>query len=206
LPIDYQWLRTPYPEKLFSLTARPGCLRLYGRETIGSLFSQSLVARRQQSHCYSARTVLEFEPEHFQQLAGLTCYYNASKFHYFHISHDENTGKHLRVMSSIPDSALTDAFTPLIPIPSGKPVHLRVEVDYERLHFGYFIEGAHDDWQWLPQQFDASILSDEATTPGFPSFTGAFVGMACQDLAGTALHADFDFFEYQERPYREKPF
>ena len=28
LPIDFQWLRTPYPEELFSLTARPGHLRL----------------------------------------------------------------------------------------------------------------------------------------------------------------------------------
>ena len=40
---------------------------MYGREAIGSLFRQSLVARRQQSHCYSASTVLEFEPQHFQQ-------------------------------------------------------------------------------------------------------------------------------------------
>ena len=59
---------------------------------------------------------------------------------------------------------------------------------------------------WLPQQFDASILSDEATAPGLPNFTGAFVGMACQDLAGTAMPADFDYFEYQERGYRPNPF
>jgi xylan 1,4-beta-xylosidase len=206
LPPDFQWLRTPYPQELFSLTARPGHLRLFGRETIGSLFRQSLVARRQQSHCFSASTVIEFEPEHFQQLAGLPCYYNAAKFHYLYVSHDENLGKHLRVMSSIPDSALTDAFTPPIAIPSGKPVHLRVEVDYERLHFAYRVEGIDDAWQWLPQQFDASILSDEAATPGFPSFTGAFVGVACQDMAGTGHPADFDFFEYEERPYRENPF
>lgn len=205
LPLDFQWLRTPFPGELFSLTARPGHLRLYGRETIGSLFRQSLVARRQQSHCFSASTLVEFEPQHFQQLAGLTCYYNAAKFHYLYISHDENLGKHLRVMSAIPDSALSDAITPPIAIPAGTPVHLRVEVDYERLHFAYRMEGS-GDWRWLPQQFDASILSDEATTPGFPSFTGAFVGMACQDMAGAARHADFDYFEYQERDYRECPF
>jgi len=56
-------------------------------------------------------------------------------------------------------------------------------------------------WTWLPQVFDASILSDEAAVPGTPNFTGAFVGMACQDLAGTARPADFDWFEYRERPY-----
>src|SRR6185312_6862797 len=206
LPIDFQWLRTPHPEEIFSLSARPGFLRLFGRETIGSLFRQSLVARRQQAHCFSAATVVEFEPEHFQHIAGLVCYYNSAKFHYLHISHDAATGKYLRVMSCTPDSPQSDAFTASIPIASGKRVHLRVEIDFERLHFGYRIEGVDSDWRWLPEQFDASILSDEATAPGQPNFTGAFVGMACHDTSGTARRADFDFFEYQERAYRENPF
>jgi xylan 1,4-beta-xylosidase len=29
--------------------------------------------------------------------------------------------------------------------------------------------------------------------------------MACQDLAGTARPADFDWFEYRERDYRPDP-
>jgi xylan 1,4-beta-xylosidase len=206
LPIDFQWLRTPHPEEIFSLTARRGFLRLFGRETIGSLFRQSLVARRQQSHCVSAATVIDFEPEHFQQMAGLVCYYNSAKFHYLYITQEEVTGKQLRVMSCTPDSPQTDAFTAPIAIPTEKPVHLRVEIDFERLYFGYRVQDVDQDWRWLPQQFDASILSDEATAPGQPNFTGAFIGMACQDLAGTARPADFDFFEYQERGYREKPF
>jgi xylan 1,4-beta-xylosidase len=206
LPLDFQWLRTPWPAEIFSLAARPGFLRLFGRETIGSWFRQALVARRQQSHCYSATTVVEFEPEHFQQMAGLVCYYNSAKFHYLYLSHDELLGKHLRVMSALPDSVQPDAFTPPVAIPANRPVHLRVECDFERLHFAYRVEGVDHDWHWLPQQFDASILSDEATVPGRPNFTGAFVGMACQDLAGTARPADFDFFEYRERDYRENPF
>lgn len=206
LPIDFQWLRTPRPEEIFSLTARPGFLRLFGCETIGSFFRQSLVARRQQSHCVSVSTVIEFAPEHFQQMAGLICYYNSAKFHYLYITHDVTAGKHLRVMSCLPDSPQTDAFTSPVTIPAGKPVHLRAEIDFERLYFAYRVEGVDRDWHWLPQQFDASILSDEATAPGQPNFTGAFVGMACQDLAGTACPADFDFFEYTERSYRDKPF
>jgi xylan 1,4-beta-xylosidase len=206
LPIDFQWLRTPWPEEIFSLTARPGFLRLFGRETLGSPFRQSLVARRLQSHCISAATVVEFEPEHFQQMAGLICYYNSAKFHYLYISHDETIGKHLRVMSCVPDSLQADAFTPPIAIPAGKPVHLRVEIDYERLHFASRVDGIDHNCRWLPQQFDASILSDEAAAPGTANFTGAFVGMACQDMSGTAHPADFDFFEYQERPYRANPF
>ena len=200
LPIDFQWLRSPWPDELFSLTARPGHLRLFGRESIGSLFRQALVARRQQSHCFSATTVIDFEPVHWQQMAGLVCYYNSSKFHYLYISANEDGGKFLQVMSAVPDQPSADAFTKPIPIASGVSVHLRVEVDYERLRFGYRVEG--QEWIWLPEQFDASILSDEATAPGLPNFTGAFVGMCCQDLAGTACPADFDYFEYEEREYR----
>ena len=206
LPIEFQWLRSPWPEELFSLSARAGHLRLYGRETVGSLFKQALVARRQQAHCYSASTVIDFEPEHFQQLAGLICYYGQAKLHYLYVSHDESLGKHLRVMSAIPDGVMGDAFTPPIPVPAGKRIELRVEVDEERLLFAYRVEGIHADWQRIPQVFDASILSDEASMPGLPNFTGNFVGLACQDMAGTAMPADFDWFEYRERAYRVDPF
>jgi xylan 1,4-beta-xylosidase len=106
------------------------------------------------------------------------------------------------VMSALPDSVVADAFTPPVAIPPGR-VSLRVEIDYERLQFAYRLDG---DWIWLPQLFDASILSDEATAPGLPNFTGAFVGMACQDLSGAGRHADFDYFEYRERAYRAAPF
>jgi len=202
LPPDFQWLRSPYPDRLFTLTARPGYLRLYGRETVGSLFEQALVARRQAAHCYTASTRVEFAPRHFQQMAGLICYYNSSKFHYLYISHDEVAGRHVRVMSALPDQTQTDAFTPALSIPSDVAVELRVEVDYDRLHFAFRVSEA--EWTWIPQQFDASILSDEATAPGLPNFTGAFVGMACQDVSGSRCPADFDWFEYVERPYRSK--
>jgi len=110
LPIDFQWLRTPHWQELFSLTERPGHLRLFGRNTIGSVFRQALVARRQQAFCYGARTVIEFEPRHHQQSAGLVCYYNAAKFYYLYVSHDDDFGgRHLRVMSALPDGAVTGA-------------------------------------------------------------------------------------------------
>ncbi len=204
LPIDFQWLRSPHPEGLFSLSERPGHLRLFGRETIGSLFEQALVARRQQAHCYSARTVVDFEPAHYQQAAGLVCYYNASKFHYLMVTHDETLGKCLQVMSSLPDSPQADAFTRPIPVAPGKPLELRVEVDEERLRFAYRLAG-ETAWSWLPELFDASILSDEATAPGLPNFTGAFVGVACQDTSGARRPADFDWFDYEERDYRVDP-
>ena len=202
LSIDFQWLRSPWPNELFSLTERPGYLRLFGRESIGSFFRQSLVARRQQSHNYTAITSVEFQPEDFQLMAGLVCYYNSAKFHYFYIGYDETIGKHLRVMSSIPDQLQTDAFTAPTPISANGPVELRVEVDNERLRFAF--RTSRQDWSWLPEVFDASILSDEASAPGQPNFTGAFVGMCCQDSSGLGRPADFDYFDYIERDYQPK--
>jgi len=199
LPLDFQWLRSPSPMELFNLSARPGFLRLYGRESVGSLFKQSLVARRQQAHCYTAITSISFEPEDFQQTAGLICYYNGEKFHYCYISYDDRLGKHLRVMSAHPDLVQSDVFTAPLPIAAGSTVELRVEVDYERLRFAYRL--GNESWKWLPEQFDASILSDEASAPGKPNFTGAFVGMCCQDSSGQGRPADFDFFEYSEREF-----
>ena len=71
----FQWLRTPRPEEFMSLSARPGHLRLRGMESLGSLYRQALIARRQEDFRYEAETRVEFEPQHFQQSAGLVCYY-----------------------------------------------------------------------------------------------------------------------------------
>jgi xylan 1,4-beta-xylosidase len=196
LPEAFQWLRTPDADWLFSLTARPGYLRLYGRETIGSHFTQSLVARRQQAFAYAAETLVTFEPRHFQQAAGLVCYYNSTKFHYLHVTADGDGRRVLQVLSAIPTPFGSSVITQPIAIDAG-PIGLRVEVDHESLRFGYRYAGS-SAWIWLPERFDASILSDEATLPGLPNFTGAFVGMACQDMSGAGEPADFSYFEYVE--------
>jgi xylan 1,4-beta-xylosidase len=201
LPLDFQWLRSPYPQRLWSLKDRPGFLRLFGRETLGSQFEQALVARRQQAYCFTASTRMEFDPEHYQQSAGLILYYHATKFHYLYLSEDEEAGRHLRIMSCVTD--IGDSFSAPIPLPPGtRDLELRMEVDYERLRFAYRLPGQR--WTLLPQVLDASIVSDEAGPPTLPNFTGAFVGICCQDGAGTARPADFDYFEYQEREYRPK--
>ena len=173
LPQDLQWLRTPYPEELFSLAARPGYLRLYGRESLGSHFTQALVARRQQHFRYTATTRLEFDPAHFQQAAGLVCYYNSTKFHYLFVTRDGDA-RQLQVMSSSPDDGGT-SLTTIVPALARGPIELRVDVDHDALRFAW--REGDQDWRFAPEVLDASILSDEASFPGLPNFTGAFVGM-----------------------------
>lgn len=199
LAIDFQWLRTPRPEEFYSLAERPGYLRLKGRESLGSWYTQALVARRQQAFRFSAVTKIEFEPRHFQQMAGLVSYYNASKYHYLYISRDGQLGKHLAIMSCHGDPGLAAVF-PLqhepIALPDRQPVYLRADIDYQRLVFSWSLDG--EKWQRVPVVLDNSLIADEVGRGEGASFTGAFIGMCCQDLAGTRLPADFDFFEYLE--------
>lgn len=208
LPIDFQWLRTPYPESFMDLTARKGKLRLRGKQSLGSLYEQALVARRQQAFAYKAQTCIEFEPVNFQQTAGLICYYNSSKFHYCYISIDDEGNRFVDIMSCLADPSLSLVF-PLrdghmgewktdsrFALPKTGEVHLRADVDHHQLNFSFSLD--EKTWTKLPVNLDMTILSDEAGIGEGCHFTGAFVGIACQDVSGQQMHADFDYFEYVE--------
>jgi xylan 1,4-beta-xylosidase len=209
LPVEFQWLRSPEPERFMSLTARPGFLRLTGKESLGSWFEQALVARRQEAFCFTAETRLEFQPANFQQSAGLVCYYNAHKFHYAYVSVDEEGRRFVDIMSCRANPSLLADY-PLVEgrlppelsdarfrLPAAGPVWLKCDVDHPALVFSWSLNGA--DWQALPVTLDHSLISDEAGKGEGGSFTGAFVGMACQDLSGQDCPADFDYFHYVER-------
>lgn len=201
LPLEFQWLRSPEPQQLFSLSTMPGYLRLFGRESLGSLYEQALVARRQTHFSYEAETQLSYEPVDFQQSAGLVCYYNGHKHHYLYVSWDERVGKHIGIMSCMADQSLASSFPisdALIPVRAGRALRLRVRVREHELMFFWSYEG-EDEWRTIPVILDASLLSDEAGRGESANFTGAFVGMCCQDLTGRRLPADFASFHYRER-------
>ena len=196
----YQWLRMPNPEEFYSLHDRPGCLRLYGLESPGSLYNQSLIARRQTDFVFEATTAIDFDPDNFQQLAGLICYYNSRKFHYLYISADDDLGKHIGIMSCEADRSMAVTF-PIqnrrVPLIEGNRIWLRASAAHAVLRFAWSGDGEH--WQVIPVSLDMSLLSDEAGMGGAEQFTGTFVGMTCNDLTGTRKHADFDFFSYEGR-------
>ena len=199
LPLDFQWLRVSNPEELFSLTERKGVLRLFGRDSLGSFFYSSLVARRQQHINYEATTCLEFVPQDYQQMAGLVTYYNAHKFHYFYIAYDDELGRVLQIMSCAGDETLHVEYpikdSPIV-LPEVERVYLRVRVEGANLNFSWSVDD--DEWRSAGTALDASVLSDEAGKGEGANFTGAFVGVACQDLTGQRLPADFHRFHYRE--------
>jgi xylan 1,4-beta-xylosidase len=71
--------------------------------------------------------------------------------------------------------------------------YLKVSIDYDRVQFYCSQDGSL--WLEVGQPLDLGQLSDEYE--GKLGFTGAFIGLCVQDLAGTRKHADFDFFRYQ---------
>lgn len=197
LNIHFQTLRQPLGEDILSLTDRPGYLRLKGRESLHSSHAQSLVARRQQSFVYTATTCVEFEPDTFQQMAGLVCLYNSSNYYYLCVTHDEAAGKCLSLL--VRDNQQFDSgLEKPLPLKEGDRCYLRVKVSYDQLQFFYSLDGT----AWIPVGgvYDASKLSDEYLEYiKAEGFTGAFVGLCCQDLSGRRQAADFDFFEYCEK-------
>ncbi|WGW05571.1 glycoside hydrolase family 43 protein [Tropicibacter oceani] len=194
LPPEFQWLRTPEPDRIFQLTG--SALRLFGRESIGSWFEQALVARRQEHLAYRAETTLaEFSPTTYQQNAGLVTYYNRFKFHFLTVTREPGLGRALSILScpgDFPDGRLQ---FPAQPIAIGDgPIDLAVQTDHARQQF-YWRQGG--DWQAFGPELNAAVLSDEGGRGAHGSFTGNFVGMAGFDLTGQGRAADFTRFDYQ---------
>ena len=197
LDIHFQTLRVPLDEDTCTLREKPGYLTLKGRESLSSHHTQSLVARRQQAFSYEAKTKLDFNPETFQQMAGLICLYDSNNFFYLFVSNDEDRGRSVNIM--ICDNK--DFSFPLsepVSIGDTGEIGLKVEVSYDQLQFSYSLN--QESWIKIGKTMDASILSDDyPETKNQGKFTGAFVGLCCQDLSGRKTPAHFDFFEYIEK-------
>ena len=200
LPADFQWLRTPEPERIFNLTDRPGHLRLIARESIGSWFEQSLIARRQEHHSFRAETVIEFSPDTYQQVAGLTHYYNRHKFHAVAVTLHETLGRCVTILScngDYPNGRLSFPAESGVSIAAEGRVQLAMEIRENDLQFFWQTEGK-GAWQPIGPVLDAGVISDEGGRGEHGSFTGAFAGVFAFDTSGRAKTADFDWFVYDE--------
>lgn len=195
LPPHFNTLRLPLDE-IGSLTERKGYLRLYGNEAITSWNKQSMVARRLQHHRAEAICEMEFNPQTFQQMAGLTVFYDTYNFFYLYLSSDEMGSNELRII-------VRDGLKFREEAPSGVKVgkttkiFLRAVISYGTLEFSYSLNGV--DYTSIGGKLDCTNLSDEAYGQiGHEGHTGTFIGMACQDLTGNHTHADFRSFSYKE--------
>ena len=199
LNIHYQTLRVPLGEDICNLTENPGHLRLYGKQSLQSLFVQSHVARRWQSFDFDAATSVAFSPRDFQQLAGISNYYNTANWTMLYVTHHEEKGRVLEIMTAENEKYANPLAGNEISVPDDVAyVHLKVCVREEKYTYHYSFDGGNN-WNKIDLEFDCYKLSDDFCKGA--AFTGAFVGMFCIDVSGTSLprvYADFDYFSYVE--------
>ncbi|CAL2062867.1 glycoside hydrolase family 43 protein [Tenacibaculum sp. 190524A05c] len=197
LSIEFQSLRIPMNENWISLKDKPGYLRLKGKESLTSTHTQALIARRLQHFNVEVSAKVHFEPKKFQQLAGLVVYYNTGHYHYLNIS---TNGEHKTISVLTCDNYNIIEQEEIAIIKAETPIILKASIHHEKLQFSY----SSDDIDFIDigNILDMNIVSDDYVRDGSeryrPAFTGCFIGMCCQDLATSSLHADFEWFNYKE--------
>jgi len=196
LPKEFQTLRRPLNQSFMSFNEERQALILYGKESMESLHMQSLVGIRRTDFYFEAETKLRFEPIHYQQMAGLSLYYDTTNYFYLNLSWDENEGRVLTLVvcdhgskkiSGTPHPLETDQ----------EFVLLKMVVRNAQASFWWSADGA--DYQSIGEVLDASQLSDDYYDEEIHGlrFTGTFVTLSCQDTSGRRWPAEFEYLKYK---------
>lgn len=171
-------------------------LQIKGDASLTSLFHQSLFARRWKSTHFEAETELVFQPYHYLQTAGLTCYYNTKCFYYLNVGFDEIQKK--RVISILKNDNFSFWELPreeaVLIEDSVNIIRLRVEVEQESMQFYYALD--HGEYEKIGVCQDVTILSDEHVQ-GW-AYTGAVVGITAVDNFNKDTYALFTKFAQRE--------
>lgn len=195
LKLDVNWssLRVPFDESWITLRERPGWLRLRGRQSLHSLFEQSLIAQRLPFFRGTIETRLDFSPMHYTQMAGLVFWYDTAMHYYLRVTHDERRGKILGIV--LTDDGVYDELPAAeIAIADWRECFLRASIDHREVQFAASADGM--TWRTVGPVLDATKISDDYGH-GL-HFTGAMVGLCAQDLNGTRTPADFDYFSIRQ--------
>ena len=124
-------------------------------------------------------------------MAGLVCYYNYDNYHYCKISRDELLGLSISITTLNNRDVIE---TPCISLPEDNSrFYIKACVNRDKLRFSYSIDG--EKYFELDYILDMRILSDEHVNGN--GFTGAMIGVSCQDLLGNGIYVDVDWFEYK---------
>jgi xylan 1,4-beta-xylosidase len=166
-------------------------LTLYGSESLESCFPKSLYARRLTHHNLTATTKLSFNPSSFQQMAGITAYYNHRLFHHLYLSKDETIGNCLHIHTCDDGVSTFPLSTSPMPVDRNE-LFLRIAFKESTLQFSWSTDG--DIFSLIGPMLDASILSDDYGA--HLDFTGTFVGVTAVDMSGMKQPAEFYFLEF----------
>ncbi len=196
LDINWNTLRVPFTEKMGS--TGKGKLTLIGQGSLANNFDLSLIARRWQAFYFDAETKVKFDPFTYQQMAGLTNYYNDSHWSFVHLTWNEINGHVIEIGENNRGNYTSYLKDEAIKVPENiEYVWFRTKVRKESYTYEYSFDG--ENFIEIPVILDAAILSDDYVLQSYGGFfTGAFVGLAVVDYSGYEKAAEFDYFDYKE--------
>ena len=125
-------------------------------------------------------------------MAGLVAYYNFQDFHYLRVTTNEQGWPFIGIIVC-DGGAYRELAECDVRVDGVKRFYLQAEMHVPWLWFRWSKDGAN--WENIGPKINCSNLADEGAGP---RFTGAFVGVCCQDMSGQFARADFDWFEYRE--------
>ncbi|AYG00139.1 glycoside hydrolase family 43 protein [Lactococcus allomyrinae] len=196
LDINWNTLRVPFSKKMGQVGN--GKLTLVGQGSLANVHDLSLIARRWQTFYFDAETKIKFNPFSYQQMAGLTNYYNDRHWSFAFVTWNEIKGHVIEVGENNRGNYTSYLKDNAIKIPEGTEyVWLRTKVRKETYSYEYSFDGK--EFIEIPVYLDAAVLSDDYVVQSYGGFfTGAFVGLAVVDYSGYDVQAEFDYFDYQE--------
>ncbi|MCF2947489.1 glycoside hydrolase family 43 protein [Paraglaciecola aquimarina] len=193
---EWQTLRIPFNPEMGEVLTAHASLRLIGQEPLISRFDQSTIGHRWKHINFDALTSLSFKPNHEQQNAGMTMYYNTENWVYCFVDFDKTINSRSIKIIQV-DNGQAQYFyydNPILIAQAVENISIKVSVRQSVFTFYYSID--EQNWTPLKQKFAAWKLSDDYVQ-GKGFFTGAFVCLHCSDLSHEGIHADFHHFDYQ---------
>ncbi|MCM6761250.1 family 43 glycosylhydrolase [Rathayibacter sp. ZW T2_19] len=206
LPWPWRTLRTPASRDWIDQDARPGWIRLRGRQGPESLREHSLIGQPLTEHRTTVSVTVDADPTSFTQAAGLVLWYNTDAYLSLHITWREPDGEPQRgqqwegrghralvLTRRDPDGQTVLAVRAF---PETGPVTLRADLDGP---LAILSAGAvHTTPTRIGEAVDVTFLSDDHG-PRL-RFTGAFAGLDVVDLVDAAFTADFSGFRLRAEP------
>lgn len=196
LPKSFQMLRKPLEKAWMDFNENNHSLLLYGKESMESLHTQSLVGIRREDFNCLAETKISFHPQNYQQMAGMALYYDTTNYYYLYISQDETLGRVLILTSCIHGKMNRE--TELLELPEDMQwIYMRMLVQNDKVQFYYSLDGRY--YQKVGEVLDATNLSDDSYDEKIHGlrFTGTFITLSCQDVSGQRIPAEFAYLIYK---------
>lgn len=188
----------PHDESWVTLGARPGWVRIYGRQSFFSRFDVSLLATRVDSFQTTIETSLEFHPIHYSQSAGLVLYYDDCNWLFARLYYSETLGTTGLAIMKGEKSQKDEYLLDRVAIPEGK-AEIKAMIDYGEVQFSWRRPG-EQDWQHIGPKIDIQYMSDEQAG----GFTGLMAGFGAWDAYRRQSYADFDYFKIMPKQICDK--